>query len=131
MHELLILLVHHLSLLDKLPQPDPEEVKKALDARRIILEDFSIYDSVETLARKVGTTEAKLQMTFKQVYGTTVGKFSREERLKKAHQILETKNEMLLTVALAVGYNDLGNFSTAFKQYFGYSPGSIRKRLKK
>jgi len=129
--ELLILLVHHLSLLDKLPEPDPEERRKAGEVYKIIISDFSVYDSVETLARKVCTTEAKLQMAFKQVYGTTVGKFSREERLKKAHEVLMNTNEMLLTVALMVGYNDVGNFSTAFKQFFGYSPGHIRKRMKR
>lgn len=130
-HELLILLVHHTGLLDKLAEPDPAERRKAEQVRKIIVSDFSVYDSVEALARKVNMTEHKLQLTFKQVYGMTVGKYSKDERMKKAHEILMNSNEILLAVALMVGYNDAGNFSVAFKQYFGYSPGHIQKRLKK
>lgn len=129
-HEFLILFIHQLGLLDKMPQLDPVAKKKAEEVMKIILSDFSVYDSVEVLARKVGTTETKLQMAFKQLYGVTVGKFSREERLKKAHEVLISENDILLSVALMVGYNDAGNFSTAFKNYFGYSPGHIQKRLK-
>jgi AraC-like DNA-binding protein len=28
---------------------------------------------------------------------------------------------------MAVGYNDTGNFSIAFKSHFGYSPGAVQK----
>lgn len=130
-HELLVHMVYHIGQIDKLPAIDPVEIKKAEEAYKLILSNFSIYDSVEELAAKVGTKEHKLQMAFKYRYGTTVAKFSREERLKKAHEILMTENDILLAVALAVGYNDTGNFSTAFKSYFKYSPGHIQKRIKK
>ena len=133
-NELLILLVHHLSLLDKFPAPDPLEAEKAEAAKKIISGDLSRFHSVEMLARRVHTTEAKLQATFRQLYGVTVGKFSRELRLKKAYELLhneETSRETLLSISLAVGYNDVANFCNAFKQYFGYPPGSIHKRLKR
>lgn len=132
-HELLIVLVHHLSILDQLPLPDAFERERAVEVRKIILQDLSRHDSVEVLAGKVHTTEAALQAAFRQLYGTTVGKFSREARLKKAFELLSNsgKNrDTLLSVALSVGYNDVGNFSNAFKQYFGYSPGAIYKRSK-
>lgn len=129
-HELLIHLVDHIGLIDKLPELDKQLCRKAEEARKIILSDFSVYDTVEELARKVVTTEAKLQLAFKRMFGTTVAKFSRQERLKKAHAILSTENEILLSVALMVGYPDPGNFSTAFKNYFKYSPGHIQKRAK-
>jgi AraC-like DNA-binding protein len=132
-NELLIILVHRLGVIDQVSETDPWEMENASKARKMILEDLSVYDGVEVLARKLRMTEAGLQSAFKNLYGTTVGKFSREARLKKALELLsETgKNrETLLSIALSVGYNDPGNFSTAFKQYFGYSPGSIYKRLK-
>jgi AraC-like DNA-binding protein len=132
-NELLIILVHHLGVIHQVSHADPWEMEKAGEAKKMILEDLSLYDSVEVLARKLRMTEAGLQSAFKHLYGTTVGKFSREARLKKALELLrETgKNrETLLSIALSVGYNDPGNFSTAFKQYFGYSPGSLYKRSK-
>lgn len=129
-HELLVHMVHHIGEIDKIPKIDPMEVKKAEEAYKLILANFSVYDTVEELAAKVGTREHKLQMAFKYRYGITVSKFSREERLKKAHEILMNGNDILLSVALAVGYNDTGNFSTAFKNHFNYSPGHIQKRIK-
>jgi len=130
-HELLVHMVYHIGQIDKLPGIDQAEIKKAEEAHKLILSNFSIYDNVEELASKVGTKEHKLQMAFKYRFGITVSKFSREERLKKAHEILMTENDILLSVALAVGYNDTGNFSTAFKNHFKYSPGHIQKRFKK
>lgn len=132
-HELLIQLVHHLDVLEKVTEPDPLEREKAEAVKRIISDDLSRYDSVEVLARKVHTTEPKLQATFKQLYGTTVGKFSRELRLKKAFELLNdcgSRRETLLAIALSVGYNDVSNFANAFKQCFGYPPGQVHKRLK-
>ncbi len=130
-HDLLVHMVYHLGKLDNAPQFDAADLQKAQEVKKIIVADFSIYDSVERLARKVGTSEQKLQLAFKHLFGVTVGKFSKDERMKKAHDILMYTNEILLSIALMVGYNDAGNFSTAFKNHFGYSPGHVQKHLKK
>jgi AraC-like DNA-binding protein len=129
--DLLVHMVYHLGTMDKAPKFDQADIDRAEQVRKIILDDFSVFDSVEILARKVGTAEAKLQLTFKHLYGVTVGKFSKDERMKKAHDLLFFTKEILLSVALSVGYNDAGNFSTAFKNHFGYSPGHVQKRMKK
>lgn len=129
-HELLVNMVHQIGLIDTMPKLDAADIRNAEQAMKIILNDFSVYDSVERIARKVGTSEHRLQVAFKQVYGTTVGKFSKDERMKKAHEILSNSNEILLSVAIAIGYNDPGNFATAFRNYFGYTPGAIQKRKK-
>ena len=129
--DLLVHMVYQIGRLDKAPFFDQSEIRKAEEVKKIILLDFSIFDSVEILARKVGTTEQKLQLTFKHLFGVTVGKFSKDERMKRAHDLLMFTNEILLSIALMVGYNDAGNFSTAFKNHFGYSPGHIQKRLKR
>jgi AraC-like DNA-binding protein len=129
-HELLVNMVHQVGLIDSMPTLSAAEIRHAEQAMKIILSDFSVYDSVEQLARKVGTSEHRLQMAFKYVYGTTVGKFSKEERMKRAHQILSETNEILLSVALSIGYNDPGNFATAFRNHFGYTPGTLQKRKK-
>jgi AraC-like DNA-binding protein len=128
-HELLVNMVYHIGLLESMPKLEVAELRHAEQAMKIILSDFSVYDSVEKLARKVGTSEQRLQVAFKQMYGTTVGKFSKEARMKHAYNILsDNNNEKLLIVALAVGYPDAANFATAFKNYFGYPPGAIKKR---
>lgn len=130
-HELLVNMVHHIGEMDKKPEFDPSEIHKAEEAKKIILENFAVYDTVEELAAKVGTKEHKLQLAFKYRFGTTVAKFSREARMKKAHELLNSSDDILLSVALAVGFNDTGNFSTAFKAFFKYSPGEVQKRKRR
>jgi AraC-like DNA-binding protein len=128
--DLMIQLVHHIIEIHDRPEVNEITIKHAEKAKQIILDDFSVYDTVEQVARKVGISEMDLQLAFKQCFGMTVGKFSKDERMKFAHNILETTNDILLSVALAVGYNDPGNFSVAFKNYYGYSPGSIQRKKK-
>lgn len=102
----------------------------AEQAKAIIQSDWSVYDTVESLARKTGVSKKELQYAFKKRYGMTVGRFSKEERLKQAQYLLRTTDDILLSVAMAVGYNDTANFSAAFKSYFGYTPGTLQKRKK-
>jgi AraC-like DNA-binding protein len=109
---------------------DEEQIKYAEKAKQIIESDLSVYDSVEAVAKKAGISESDLQTAFKKRFGTTVGIFSRYTRMEFAHRMLEDSNEILLSVAISVGYNDPGNFSVAFKKYFGYSPGLIQKQRK-
>lgn len=99
-------------------------------ARDIILEDLSVYDTIEGIADKIGISKKELQLAFKQRFGLTIGRFSKEERMKHAHYLLETTDQILLSVAMAAGYNDTGNFSIAFKNHFGYSPGSVQKKIR-
>ena len=128
--DLLIQVVHHINDIRQRPAISEITIQRAETAKQLILGDFSRYDTVEQLARKVGISEPDLQLAFKQRFGMTVGKFSKDQRMSFAHSMLETTNDILLSVALSVGYNDPGNFSVAFKNYYGYSPGHIQRRKK-
>ncbi len=128
--DLLIHLVQHINNLHQRPEISEITIQRAEKAKQIILDDFSSYNTVEQLARKVGISEPDLQLAFKQRFGMTVGKFSKDQRMSFAHSMLETTNDTLLSVGLSVGYNDPGNFSVAFKNYYGYSPGHIQRRKK-
>lgn len=128
LHEFLVHLVHHLNELTEHSVPPPELLKRAEAAHDVILSDFSVYDTVECLAGKIGINEQALQLSFRYRYGSTVAKFSREQRLQRAFDIISSSNDILLSVALQVGYSDLANFCSAFKRYFGYPPGNLRKR---
>ncbi|MEP7375293.1 MAG: AraC family transcriptional regulator [Chitinophagaceae bacterium] len=128
--DLLIQLVHHIKEINERPAIDEATIKYAEKAKQIILDDLSNYDTVERVARKVGISELDLQLAFRKRFGMTVGKFSKIERMQFAHDMLEKTDDILLSVALAVGYNDPGNFSVAFKNYYGYSPGYIQRKKK-
>ncbi len=127
--DLFVQLAHHIHQVYEITI-DNAAIQHAEKAKQIIVDDLSVYDTVEQVARKVGISEAELQLAFKYRFGMTVGKFSKDERMKFAHDMLEKKDDILLSVALEVGYNDPGNFSVAFKNYYGYSPGYIQRKKK-
>jgi len=105
-------------------------VQKAQAVEQIIRKDFEKWHTVEELATMVGLTELQLQTAFKSVYGKTAGAYSREARLKYAHEQLEQTDAPLRVVCEQVGYPDPSNFSVAFLKQFGYRPGEIQRRRK-
>lgn len=128
--DLILKLVQEVAEVKAKPIISETAAKIAEKARDIILEDLSVYDTIEGIAGKIGISKKELQQAFKQRFGLTIGKFSKEERMKHAHYLLETTDQILLSVAMAAGYNDTGNFSIAFKNHFGYSPGSVQKKIR-
>jgi AraC-like DNA-binding protein len=55
-------------------------------------------------------------------YKESPGKWLQDKRLQKAKETLEKGNLKPSDIYLDFGYNNLSNFSTAFKNKFGYSP---------
>lgn len=64
---------------------------------------------------------------FTNEYQITPGKWLQDKRLKKAKETLENGNSKPSDIYLDFGYNNLSNFSIAFKNKFGFSPKEIVK----
>lgn len=58
-------------------------------------------------------------------YRVSPGKWLQDKRLQKAKDLLESGNLKSSDIYLEVGYNNLSNFSIAFKNKFGMSPTEI------
>lgn len=58
-------------------------------------------------------------------YNESPGKWFRDKRLLKAKELLANKNNTPSDVYLDLGYNNLSNFSSAFKSKFGINPSEI------
>ena len=130
-HELLGLLVIQLDYMDcesTLPAADLEGAKQVY---KIILADFESYHSVEQLAKLVRLNEIKLQAAFKQLYGTTVFRFSLAARLTHSYHLLSTTDYPLRVICMMVGYDDPSNFSVAFRRHYGFWPGQLQKSKSK
>jgi AraC-like DNA-binding protein len=78
------------------------------------------------LARQVGLNEKKLNLGFKQVFGTTVFDYLRTYRLEKAKQLLNEGKMNVTEVAFGVGYLHHSTFSRSFTRHFGISPMAYR-----
>lgn len=56
---------------------------------------------------------------------TSPGKWLQDKRLQKAKETLELDNLKPSDIYLDFGYNNLSNFSIAFKNKFGINPSEI------
>lgn len=83
--------------------------------------------TVKELSKLFGTNEFRIKDGFRQFFNTSVYQFYNEERLKKAHLLIQQSDTPLKTIAFSCGYNDYINFYKAFKKRFGYTPSDLKR----
>lgn len=100
-------------------------VAKALGliADNIQNEDFS----VKKLAEMLNMSQPTLYRKIKQLTNFTLIEIIRGVRLKKAAELLKTKNYNVQEVAEAVGYNDVPTFRKHFVDMYGVTPSAFSK----
>jgi AraC family transcriptional regulator, transcriptional activator of the genes for pyochelin and ferripyochelin receptors len=108
------------------PRLKRSDVDRIHQARAIILRQFDNPPSLLELARAVGLNDCTLKRGFRQVFGTTVFGYLRQQRLNRARHLLQSTEMSILEVAHAVGYSHSGHFAAAFKREFGASPRAFR-----
>lgn len=62
---------------------------------------------------------------FLKEYNVSPGKWLQDKRLQKAKETLEQEGLKSSAIYLDFGYNNLSNFSSAFKKKFGFNPSEI------
>jgi len=86
--------------------------------------------TVEDIASRLGSYEKKLSAVFRQHTGLTVFAYLREERLKQACKWLSETDSRIQTIAEQLGFQNAGNFATAFRERFEISPSVYRKMMR-
>jgi AraC-like DNA-binding protein len=82
--------------------------------------------TIRSISQAIGINEFKLKKGFRELSGSTVYNYIREQRLAKAQHLL-TIGEMNVTeISLAVGYQNPSRFAAAFKNKFGITPSQYR-----
>ena len=104
----------------------PDDIERIHEARDILIRDVENPPSLLELARQVGVNEKKLNLGFRQVFGTTVFDYLRTYRLEKAKQLLNEGKMNVTEVAFGVGYLHHSTFSRSFARHFGISPMAYR-----
>jgi AraC-like DNA-binding protein len=109
-------------------------VPKSYDAKLIqqlydfILENLdSPLPSVKELSSKFATNEHKLKDGFRHFFKTSIYQFYNEERLKRAHLLIQQTDIPLKSIAYMTGFNIYTNFSKAFKKRFSYAPNMLKR----
>lgn len=108
------------------------DIENAMQARKILtnerVNDKDEAYTINKLCRRLGTNPYKLKTTFKHCFGVSIGKYKKQVFMDYAEQLLVNGANSLDEVAMLLGYATPQSFSTAFKNHFKYTPGTIRKK---
>tara|TARA_R110000782_G_scaffold90902_1_gene174078 strand:+ start:2221 stop:3207 length:987 start_codon:yes stop_codon:yes gene_type:complete len=118
--------------LDQAPPPRQRltraERKNVARAHERLLDCLQEPPSLAELALKAELSEKRLNNAFREIYDGSVFEVLRNTRLSQARQLIEQTDAPIKGIAWQVGYNHVSNFSRAFKDMFGVTPGAIKRR---
>ena len=83
--------------------------------------------TLSALEAKFSLSRNYLQRGFRELYGTTIGGFAKEIKLKHIKNLLKDYTLTLDTIAIQTGYNGGEALSRFFKNMEGISPGRWRR----
>lgn len=115
-----------------LVQPSSEETGNTLTAGEIrCSEQICAYIdanldralSIPALEDRFGLSRYRLNDLFRLLHGQTISDYVRQQRLNRARQLIEREGVPVKVAAFSTGYRHVSNFSRAYREYFGCTPG--------
>ena len=86
-----------------------------------------LWLGTESLARKIGLNEKKLNSIFRQQFGMTVSEYRLHQRLEGARWKLANTQQQIQTIGAEAGFNNPSDFSRAFRVRYGMGPRQYRQ----
>lgn len=97
----------------------------------IIIEEYFLYEyrtaSLGELSKRIELSERQTQRVIKKIYGSSFGEKKNEARMSAAAILLEDEALSLTDISERLGCSSQEYFTSAFKKYYGISPGRYRK----
>jgi DNA-binding response OmpR family regulator len=107
---------------------DPDAVIVAA-VKRLIADNLASLPGLAEIARSVGTYREKLSQIFREQTGMTVFAFIRDARIRRGETLLRDTDMDVQDIALLIGFNNAGNFATAFRERTGITPSAFRASI--
>ncbi|WP_217596846.1 AraC family transcriptional regulator [Cohnella sp. GbtcB17] len=104
--------------------------KRLLELRADLQQSLQLPHTNKSLARRLNVSEDYFIRLFKQLFGESPQKYVQRLRHQAAKRYLLETDEKIERIGALVGYDDLHNFSHAFKKWQGVSPQQYRKRFR-
>lgn len=102
------------------------DIESIRAAREFIMDHIQGPVPLIEIAHSVGINEYKLKRGFKELYGSTVFQFIKDQRLRKARVLVLYTNKSISAIAKLVGFKKGNHLSREFKKLFGHSPTQLR-----
>jgi AraC family transcriptional regulator of adaptative response / methylphosphotriester-DNA alkyltransferase methyltransferase len=97
------------------------------DARIALLRDHGAHVRLDTVARRVATSRRQLQRVFNELSDRSFRDTLADIRMRHARQLLRETDMPIRHVASAAGCATPAQFSKAFRNYHGTTPGAYRR----
>ncbi|MFZ4058146.1 MAG: helix-turn-helix transcriptional regulator [Ferruginibacter sp.] len=92
----------------------------------ILINNYTeVFPSIEKLARLALMSESKLKKLFKQSFGMGMYEYYQKNRMHRAKDLILTRKHSVTEVGTMLGYQNLSNFSNAFKKEFNFLPSEV------
>ncbi|PQJ23415.1 AraC family transcriptional regulator [Tenacibaculum sp. SG-28] len=103
-------------------------IKEPSSFEKIVWSKVHSNLKLEEIAFLCNMSLSTFKRHFHKQFACSPGRWLQEKRLHKAKEILEEGLLKPSDIYLDFGYNNLSNFSTAFKNKFGFSPNNVTKK---
>lgn len=96
--------------------------ERELSFKKVIEKNLYTNLNIEDVAFLCNMSASTFKRKFISIYQESPGKWFQQKRLNKARELLLNNKATPSEIYMEFGYDSLSNFSTAFKNEFGYSP---------
>ena len=109
----------------KEPKHDAQTIQKVYD---YILDHLDTpLPSIHQLSQLFGTNTLKLKVGFRHFFNSSIYQFYNDERLKRAHLLIQQTIIPLSDIAIMCGFKSYAPFTKAFKKKFEYNPKDLQR----
>ncbi len=103
-------------------------VKQAVDYINL---HFEKELSLKKIAETINVNPSHLSKKFKRETGISITEFTNRKRMKEAKILLEKSNHSITDIAILVGFDDPGYFTSVFRKFVGMTPREYMKAYQK
>ena len=89
--------------------------------------DLTRWYTLDELSEKFSFPLTGMKQCFKGMYGCTMADYMKQYRMNTAAELLRGTSRPVIDIAAAVGYENPGKFSAAFRSVLGMTPTAYRK----
>lgn len=104
----------------------PEETNGIYAARTYILHHLHLPLKIKKLTQVAGLGKRRLNEGFYYYFERNVPRFIHETRLRLGSLLLNHTHWSIKEIAYHIGYRHPKNFLTAYRKFFGTTPGYVR-----
>ena len=97
-------------------------------AKELIAQSATSGLTIDSLAKSLRISRRLLELRFRELEGTTIGKAIAERRLEEATRQIRATKHTIVRIAEDCGFSDAKHLTHRFKEKFGVSPLHFRKQ---